>query len=139
MCRKADGALLTDGRSRAFFHPPRPWGGEDDGYDQQVDLVAGPFRGTIKASAYANGLPSFHRQLTELNQTLKGEAELSAYENFKLSLKGDGLGHIEVKVEATVYDSTIVQLSFNFDIDQTQLPAVITAIERFAGMMTRHS
>jgi hypothetical protein len=42
--KESDGVLLTDGRSRIFLHPPKPYRG-GHGFDQQVNLVGGPFQG----------------------------------------------------------------------------------------------
>ena len=61
--------------------------------------------------------------------TLQGEAQLpNTYGYLKLLLTGNGRGHIAVRVE--VFYPTDVQLSFGFAMDQTQLPAVIAAVER---------
>jgi hypothetical protein len=133
MTDKIEGVLLTDGRSSVFLHLPEPYS-DGHGYHHQVDLVGGPFRGTINASSYERirGLRQFRDLLAALYQTLRGEAHLSAaYENLKLSLQGDGLGHIVVQVDARAGDCMEMKLSFNFVIDQTQLPEVIAQIDRF--------
>jgi hypothetical protein len=97
-------------------------------------LVGGPFSGSIEASSYepVDALRAFRDELDALYRALVGEASLShAYRNLKLSLKGDGLGHINVGVHAVAGDLMNYRLSYTFTIDQTQLPAAIAAVESF--------
>jgi hypothetical protein len=132
MTGEVDGVLLTDGEYRVFLHPPEPYAG-GHGYHHRVDLVGGPFRGSIDASCYEppTALRSFHRQLLALYQSLQGEARLPhSYENLKLVLKGDGLGHVNVQVAAVAGDLRDIHLSFAFRIDQTEVAPIIAAIER---------
>ena len=122
--------LLTDGQNRVLFHPPQVNSG-GHGFRQRIDLVGGPFQGSIDDSSYEGlgALRGFHRQLVTLYDTLQGETRLpNTYYYLKLSLTGDGRGHIAVRVE--VFHPTDVQLSFGFAMDQTELPAVIAAVER---------
>jgi hypothetical protein len=129
-----DGVLLTDGQNCIFLHPPERFP-DGQGYHHQVDLVAGPFRGTIDATSYESlpgGLRAFRDQLVVLHETLQGEASLSGpYDCLSISLKGDRRGHVEVQVHAAANDQPLpAQLSFRFAMDQTQLPEVIVGIER---------
>lgn len=127
-----DGVLFTDGRSLVFLHQPKAYS-DGHGFRHQVDLVGGPFQGSIVASSYESlrALGSFYRDLLALYQNLTGEAHLPAsYENLRLSLKGDGRGHIAVQVEALAGPSMDTRLSFNFNIDQTQLAGTVATIER---------
>jgi len=130
--KESDGVLLTDGRSRVFLHPPTPYR-DGHGFHHQVDLVGGPFEGSIIATSYEGSrtLGSFHRELVALYRSLKGEAHLPrSYENLRVSLKGDGLGHMTVQADALAGDCMETRLSFNFRIDQTQLLDVIADVER---------
>jgi hypothetical protein len=132
MTDEGEGLLLTDGRCRIFMHPPRPYR-DGHGFSHKVDLVGGPFGGSIIASSYAGPQTygSFHRELLGLYRSLTGEASLPrSYENLRISLKGDGLGHLTVQADAVAGDCMDIRLSFNFRIDQTQLPDVIAAVER---------
>jgi len=75
-------------------------------------------------------MASFREQLLVLHENLRSEARLSnAYENLRMSLVGDGLGHVMVKGEARADDSDI-RLTFHFMMDQTQLPNIIRAVEQ---------
>jgi hypothetical protein len=140
MIEDVDGVLLTDGQSRIFLHPPEPYP-DGHGYHHQVELVGGPFRGTIDASSYQGpgALRSFHQQLVALYQSLRGEAQLpQSYENLKVLLKGDGLGHISVLVTALAGDCMDVRLTLAFRVDQTRLPPIIAAVERFFLKSSSH-
>jgi hypothetical protein len=138
MTDEVEGVLLTDGRSRVFLHRPEPYA-DGHGYHHRVDLVGGPFAGTIDASSYEGprALLFFHKELVALCERLKGEAHLpNSYENLRLSLRGDGLGHIAVQVEAHAVvqtEGTVSEclLSFGFAIDQTQLATVIATVDRW--------
>jgi len=134
---EVEGLLLTDGRSSVLLRPPEPYP-DGQGYRHQIDLAGGPFRGTIDASSSdgSRGLRQFRDQLAVLHQTLRGEARLSpAYENLKLSLQGDGLGHVLVQVDARAGDCMEMKLSFNFVIDWAQLPVIMTGIDQFRGLL----
>ncbi|HEV2675759.1 MAG TPA: hypothetical protein VGV37_14535 [Aliidongia sp.] len=124
------GALLTDGHCRVFLHPPQFYP-NSPGYHHHIDLVGGPFKGTIDASAWQNWMGQFRDDLATLYETLQGEARLpDVYENFWMVLRGDGLGHFRTEIEAVSNDHHAVELKFSFTIDQTQLPAVIAALEQ---------
>ena len=128
MDSESGGILLTDGRCSILLHPPVPY---PDGYGflQKVDLVGGPFRGSIDASSFEGPLTlrSFHEQLVALYEGLVGKAQLpNTYENLKVTLTGDGLGHVAVHVAAIAGDT---MLSFRFKIDQTYLPRIVATIE----------
>lgn len=127
------GVLLSDGRSSIFLYPPTTYP-DGHGYHHRVDLVAGPCRGTIDAKSYApiGALRQFRDELIALHRSLTGAAQLSvAYENLKMILKGDGLGHMLIEVQAEAGDLMDIRLSFTLTSDQTKLPAVIAGIERF--------
>ena len=118
MTDEVDGVLFSDGGNRVLLHSPQFYA-DGFGYHHRVDLVAGPFCGSIEASSYAPlaGIRSFRDQLAALYGDLKGEAHLpGAYENLSLSLRGDGLGHISVQVQADAGDALEIQLSFWFHI-----------------------
>jgi hypothetical protein len=125
---RSDGVLLTDGPSRLFLH--RPEQRALNGFDHRVDLVGGPFRGSIKASAYLNPYERFCAELATLYETLTGAPELGGYENLNLSLKGDGLGHIQADVCAIADHVRDTKLTYQMTLDQTQLPEIIASIRR---------
>jgi hypothetical protein len=124
-----DGVVLRDGRCSIVLHPtttPAP----DSHFEHRADLVAGPFRGTMIATAYHNGYPRFRSRLVSLYATLSGQAVLDGYENLDIALTGDGLGHVDVEVTATAELDPLIRLRFHVQLDQTQLPEIIVAIDR---------
>ena len=136
MKKDVEGVLLTDGLNRVFLHPVAQYP-DGHGFHHQVDLVGVPFHGSIDASSYEGikTFVSFHAQLIELYESLTGEARLpSSYKNLEVSLIGDGLGHVMVRVSALAGPSMGTRLSFDFTLDQTQLPAVISAVQKFLIM-----
>jgi hypothetical protein len=112
------------------LHKPEPYR-DGHGYHHLIDLFAGPFRGTIDANTYVSvsAIGRFRDALIQLHQDLAGEARLE-YENFKLSLVGDGRGHILVQVKAMAGPIMETRLTYEFGLDQTQLPQVIASIAR---------
>ncbi len=128
-----DGVYFADRDYSVLLHPPESY---PDGicYHHYVDIVAGPFHGTIDATSFVKvqALDQFRKELVALYENLTGEAHLkNVYENFKLELRGDGRGHVVVHVDAVAGPSMDTRLTFNFTIDQTQLPPAITSLSKF--------
>jgi hypothetical protein len=126
------GMVFADRGYSILLHPPELHR-DGHGYHHRVDLAAGPFQGAIDAASYASVevLRRFRDELVLLYQSLKGEAHLGGYENLMLDLKGDGLGHITVRVSAIAGPCMDTRLSCTFTIDQTQLLPAITALAEF--------
>jgi hypothetical protein len=122
-----DSVVISDERCKIVLWPPKF---DTHGFEHRVDLVAGAFRGSINAVAYANAYGHFRTGLVKLYETLSGEVAYPAYENLDLKMTGDGRGHIEVSVRATDDFYRPIQLSLRIFLDQTQLPTIIDAIER---------
>ena len=97
-------------------------------------MCGGPFRGTIDATTYLNvlAISRFRDALIQLYQNLTGEARLE-YENFELSFVGDGRGHILVRVKAMAGRNMTTRLTYEFGLDQTQLPEAIGSLARLTS------
>jgi hypothetical protein len=106
------------------FYPPSE---ADYGFQHRVDVKAGPFSGSLKVFCIQSPWEHAHRELAALSRSLKGTVDLFGYEEMGLSFTGDGLGHINVKVS---FEDHPLNLSFEIDLDQTQLPAILTGIDR---------
>jgi len=133
MTENIEGVLFTDGRDRVLFHPPKPYS-DGHGFHHLIDIVSGPFQGTVETSSYegVTALASFRDDLAVLYEKLKGEAHLPrSYENAMLSVRGDGLGHLVVAGEVRAGYVMQSRLQFEFSIDQTHLPEIMRAIDRF--------
>lgn len=126
------GVLFSDSGYSVLLHRPVPYP-DGHGYHHRIDLTAGPFQGTIDATTYVNlaALNRFYDALVDLYRNLNGSAQLAGYENFTLNLRGDGLGHIAVDVEAIAGPCMDTRLTYTFNIDQTQLPPAIASLAGF--------
>ena len=121
-----EGVVISDGLCGLVLHPARSF----VPLEHRVDLVAGPFRGSIDAVAYENPFPGFRRKLIRFYETLSGEVGLgSCYGNFSMTMKSDRLGHIAVEVLAIADHVRGIKLTFRIDLDQTHLPPIIKAID----------
>jgi hypothetical protein len=81
--------------------------------------------GQFKASFMRGELSRLAQDVRALYQRLDGEAVLDPVEpNLVLSLTGDGKGHVRVRGTAQNRLSSGTHLSFEFQIDQTYLPAI---------------
>jgi hypothetical protein len=130
---ETNGVLFSEDGYSVLLHRPVPYP-DGHGYHHRIDLVAGPFRGTIDATTYVSvaALNRFHDALVDLYRNLKGDAQLAGYDNFSISLKGDGLGHIAVHVVAAAGPCMDTRLTYTFNIDQTHLPLAIASLADFA-------
>lgn len=133
MSDEASWMVFAESGDSVALHRPIPYSG-GHGYSHRIDIRAGPFTGTIEATSYETlvALDRFRSELEGLYRSLKGKALLrGGYENFDLSLTGDGLGHIKVDVTAMAGPLMDTRLTYSFFIDQTQLPQAIAALKEF--------
>jgi hypothetical protein len=105
-------------------------GQDAEGWSRAEFVVrTGPFRGGCDASFYQGELRQFASEIEKLHRDLVGFAELQPIEPFlELKLAGDGRGHIFVKGKAQNSLSDETYLVFRFELDQTELPAIVTAL-----------
>jgi len=99
------------------------------GFPTRIDVVAGPFRGTVRDDTVGS-YERFHGELRNLYQSLSGTARLGSLEGFALVLTAGTLGTISVNVTAIGSHVPSIRLIFEFDFDQTYLPPIIAGIER---------
>jgi hypothetical protein len=93
-----------------------------------VDIVAGPFRGSILDEEVAS-YEQFHRDLSTLYRTVSGVAKLGG-EYLDLEMVALPAGQIEVKIRAIGSHIPRNELHFDFQIDQSYLPSIIEAVQR---------
>ena len=92
----------------------------------QVTIQVRGFNGFVVASFEPEDFAAFERKLQALNTTLAGVAEFSSRENqVTFYLRVNKLGHIEVSGEAWSLPCYANKLAFEFNIDQTFLPAIL--------------
>jgi hypothetical protein len=69
----------------------------------------------------------FLQELERLQREVKGTAQLKCIEpNLNIAIEADSLGHLEVEVSITP-DHLHQKHRFNFSLDQTYVPPVVTA------------
>ncbi|MDZ5647220.1 hypothetical protein [Nitrospirillum sp. BR 11828] len=128
-----DRVIFSDGRSSVTLHPPVA-DPDGHGFDLKVDLVGGPFAGSIQATTYLSlhAWAGFHDDVKRLHKSLKGKASTDTwFSNFTIALQGDGRGHIRVTADAQDEWSDTTKLSLSFTIDQTHLPPIMSILRRW--------
>jgi hypothetical protein len=102
---------------------------EESWLEGSVEVVADVWRGTVPSGFQAGELRNFAAQLELLFRDLHGIARLSPADPYlDLECSGDGRGHIQIKGTAqNRMDGS--SLMFCFQIDQTELPAIIAALK----------
>jgi hypothetical protein len=119
--------VISDGRSSVILTPVGP---PAAGIPTRVDMVAGPFRGSVLDET-AEGYERFHRELVALHESRAGTAQLTSLEgHFSLVLTVLPHGAISVNVAAVGSYVPRIRLEFEFEIDQAYLPAIIARIEQ---------
>ena len=95
----------------------------------QVTIQVRGFNGFVVASFELEDFAAFEKKLQALNTTLAGVAEFSSRENqVTFYLRVNKLGHIEVSGEAWSLPCYENKLEFEFNIDQTFLPAILAQL-----------
>jgi hypothetical protein len=121
-----DSVVISDGQSGVILTPA---GAPSLGFPTKIDLVAGPFRGTVIDDTVGS-YERFHSELVNLYKSLSGAARLGSYEHFSLELTASRTGSIWIQVVSFGNHCPIVKLEYGFRLDQTYLPPIIKSIER---------
>jgi hypothetical protein len=107
-----------------------------DGWDAnwvacEVEIAAGGFRGAYRADLRSDEFRLFLDEVEALTRTLEGTASFSTMEGqIAFSLAGDGKGHVRMQGEAAdAPGGNHNRLQFQFEIDQTYLPAICRSLE----------
>ena len=99
-----------------------------------VAIAVRGFKGLVSASFERDDFRMFEARLRPLYETLIGTAEFSSLEKqVVFSLKGDGRGGIAVSGEAWPQPCYENRLEFEFEIDQTFIPAILSQLEVING------
>ena len=95
-------------------------------------IVAGPFRGDIRADLRSEELSTFLDELRALAQSREGLAGLTPMEGqFAMTLAGDGRERIQASGEAV---SEANRLQFRFELDAASLPSACESLERILAV-----
>jgi hypothetical protein len=95
-----------------------------------VDVVVDVWKGAVPSGFQTGELRDLATQLERLYRDLRGVARLSPLDPYlNLECTGDGRGHIWVNGKAQRRTQVTV-LTFAFQIEQTELPAIIAALKK---------
>lgn len=123
-------------RARVIVQPTRRENPEamdaDDGnwIYATIDIAAGAFRGSFEANLRAEDFERFRDELRPLYERLDGSATFDTMEGWlRIAVQGDGKGHFHAACEAIDRPGLGNRLTFAIDFDQTELPAMVRAVE----------
>jgi hypothetical protein len=103
---------------------------DNDGWrGGDIEIQCDGWAGRTNADFQKGELRQFGAQLKQLRHTLSGRVELIPIEpNLKMSLSGDGKGHIRVEGVGRNHFERATRLEFCFDIDQTFVEKIANAL-----------
>jgi hypothetical protein len=103
---------------------------EADSIACEVEIVAGPFRGDLRADLVPEDFQSFLDEAEALSRAADGTATFSASPGrLAFSLAAAGTGVIRVRGEALDTADGPNHLHFAFDIDRSWLPAICRSLQ----------
>jgi len=95
-----------------------------------IEITTGGFRGRFDAMLRAEDFVRFREQLRPLNERLSGVARFDTMEEWlRIEVDGDGKGHFRADCSATDQPGVGNRLTFAVDIDQTELPRILRALD----------
>ncbi|WP_237132373.1 hypothetical protein [Pseudohongiella sp. O18] len=101
----------------------------DGWFSADVRLSVGGFAGSYPADFNSWAFSDFQAQLDKLYRTVSGSACFTSYESqLELELTCDRLGHVLLRGEATDEAGTGNTLRFRLDLDQSDMPAIISSL-----------
>jgi hypothetical protein len=103
--------------------------GREEWVTADVTVKNPVFKGFFAADFQLYDFESLKNDFLQLVNDFNGVAKLTPLEDgLILNMKGDGLGHFDIKCEAANYNYG--SLVFNFSFDQTQLPRLINELDK---------
>jgi hypothetical protein len=133
-----EAVALTLGGSPTGQLTLRPMAREypDEGYPDvnwistRVTIAAGAFRGEVDALLYADDFISFRDGVRPLYTDLLGTALFATPEEWvRIEIEGDGRGHFTARCVVRDQPGSGNQLTFELELDQTELPAILQALD----------
>ncbi|MED5612388.1 WapI family immunity protein [Janthinobacterium sp. P210005] len=114
----------------------RKHNGTDDWVGGDAEIRVRGFSASISADFEPTDFQIFEAELRALYENLSGKAQLlPREEQLTLKLRGNGRGGIEVSGTAWFVACYGSKLDFEFEIDQTYLPAVLEQLSAINGML----
>jgi hypothetical protein len=94
-----------------------------------VEVICGAWAGAFRWQFLKGELRTFGSEVEQLYQRLTGSADLNPmHSNLELRMTGDGRGHVSLKGKARSDLDCGVHLVFQFELDQTELPAIAASL-----------
>jgi len=120
--------IRLDLYDRTYSNADLDW--DRDWIRSNVSLKAGGFQGQFQAQLRTSDFIHFKVELVQLYSTLKGTATFNTLEEqVKISVVGDGVGHIVAHCLAMDCAGAGNRLSFEIELDQSYLPEVIGQLD----------
>jgi hypothetical protein len=95
-----------------------------------IRIVVGGFRADYEAQLRTEDFVKLRAALRELYEHLDGTASFETMEGWlRLQIRGDGRGHFTAECVALDQPGTGNCLTFTLELDQTDLPAMVRALE----------
>jgi hypothetical protein len=95
----------------------------------EIEIRCDGWSGRIEGSFWDEEITRFASQIRDLHRNLSGIARLDPREPYlRLTLTGDGKGHITVEGEAVNRFESGTKLRFRFAIDQTYLKQIADSL-----------
>jgi hypothetical protein len=102
-------------------------GGPRMGFPATCAVAVGSLRASLNCELLA--LDQFAEEAMRLHEKLEGTARIWALdEEFRLTLTGTFLGHVDVDLKLVQRGSADFDLNAKFEVDQSHLPALVRAI-----------
>jgi hypothetical protein len=104
---------------------------EGQGHDvaAQIEIKSGPFSGAVRSFFSTRELAAFAKDIEELYKAISGTVTLKQLEgHLNLKMRSNGLGHIQVQGDARGGLAWYAVLHFDFEIDQTFLPKIVSEL-----------
>lgn len=106
----------------------------DDGnwIETRIEITAGGFRGTIKASLRAEEFQSFRNELALLNSSAATtRAEFSSIEEWlNVRIEREGIGNYIARCAAIDQPNTGNELKFSVAFNHTEMPAILRSLDK---------
>jgi hypothetical protein len=95
----------------------------------ELEVAAGAFRAAFRAALRSEDFQRFLEEVEALGRALEGIAAFDTMEKqIALTLAADGRGHVVVQGEALDAPGSQNRLRFSFEIDQTYLSGISSAL-----------
>lgn len=103
----------------------------------EVELAVGGFEARFPADLRTDALQRWHGEVAALYESLAGEARFESMEGqLRLTLTGDGRGHIRLDGTARDRPGSDNALDFRLDFDQTQLFGAVAQLDELLRRFT---